>query len=378
MSIKDSLSKFWENIQCKLFPQFEKTLGKLSTRHEKLIGILELVRIEKFMPSSKFRDGRPPQDRIAMAKAYIAKIVFKFPHTKQLVEYLLLDKQLRIICGWDAISEIPSESTFSRAFKEFSLISLPEQAFQALIKKTYTDQIVCHVVKDSTPIEAREKHLKKEGSSKERSQTIKNQQKKNKKLGIPNRRQRQLKEPDVNKMINELPILCDKGMKKSSQGYTQIWKGYKLHAAVDDNCIPLAVIITAASLNDCEVAIPLAIKASQVAINLYDLMDAAYDHPEIKEHSVSLGHVPLIDKCPSSSAEKIEKEAEKERKKRLNFKTAEDKRYSERLPKERFNALYKDFHGGRNILYKGYSKISCHVMFGVLALAASSIIKLIQ
>ena len=54
-------------------------------------------------------------------------------------------------------------------------------------------------------------------------------------------------------------MLIDKGMKKSAQGYTTIWKGYKVHAAVDDDCIPLAVIITSASLNDCEVAIPLGI-----------------------------------------------------------------------------------------------------------------------
>lgn len=375
MSIKNSLAKVWENIQSKL--TLLKTSRKLSPRHEKLISILELVRIEDFVPCNELRAGRPLQSRIAMAKAYIAKIVFKFPHTKQLVEHLLVDSQLRSICGWITSSKVPSESTFSRAFKEFSLISLPETAHEGLLKKAFANQIVCHVVKDSAPIEAREKHLKKKGSSKERSQAIKAQQKKNKKLGIPNRRQRQLKEPDVDKIINELPILCDKGMKKSSQGYTKIWKGYKLHAAVDDNCIPLAVIITSASLNDSEVAIPLAIKASQVAFSLYDLMDAAYDHPEIKEHSISLGHVPLIDKCPSGTAEKIEKEAEKERKKHLNFKTAEDKRYGERLPKERFNALYKDFHGGRNILYKGYSKISCHVMFGVLTLAASMIIKLI-
>nr|MBA3237661.1 IS5/IS1182 family transposase [Parachlamydiaceae bacterium] len=74
----------------------------------------------------------------------------------------------------------------------------------------------------------------------------------------------------------------------------------------------------------------------------------------------------------------IEKEEEKNRKKILNFKTAEDKRYAERFPKERFNAMYKDFHGGHTLFYKGHSKVSCHVMFGVLTLVASTIINLIQ
>ena len=105
-------------------------------------------------------------------------------------------------------------------------------------------------------------------------------------------------------------------------------------------------------------------------------MDAAYDHPEIKEHSLSLGHIPIIDKCPNSKKQKLEKEDEKARKKLLGFKTAEDKRYAERLPKERFNALYQDFHGGKNILYRGHTKVACHVMFGVLVTTATLLMNL--
>jgi hypothetical protein len=107
-------------------------------------------------------------------------------------------------------------------------------------------------------------------------------------------------------------------------------------------------------------------------------MDAAYDHTEIKEHSISLGHVPIIDRCPHNPAQKEEKEAEKKRRKSLNFQTAEDKRYRERFPKERFNALYKDYHGGRNMFFRGYLKVSCHVMFGVLVVTASTLINLVQ
>jgi hypothetical protein len=376
MSFRESLSKFWTNIQGTLFPQLEKELGELSSDHKKLISILELVRIEDFIPCTRFNDGRPPKERSAIARAYIAKVVFKLTYTKQLVKYLKVDKQLRAICGLDVFRKIPSESTFSRAFKEFAKTSLPEKVHQTLIREVYKDQIVGHLVIDSMPLEGREKHLKK-GSAKNRSK-LKAEKYKKKKLGELNRRQKQLKETNLNKMIQELPNMCDKGMKKSAQGYTVIWKGYKLHAAVDDHCVPLAVIVTSASLNDCEAAIPLASKAHQVAANFYDLMDAAYDHPEIKEHSISLGHIPLIDKCPQNRTQKIEKEGEKGRKKLLNFKTAEDKRYKERLPKERFNASYKDYNGGSTIFYRGHSKVSCHVMFGVLTLAAATIIKLIQ
>ena len=162
MSFRANLSNFWANVQCTLFPDLERYTGELSSDHKKLVSILELVRIEDFIASTRFNDGRPPKDRCAIARAFIAKIVFKITYTKQLVKQLKVDKQLRIICGWDACQEIPSESKFSRAFKEFSRSSLPEKVHQALIKEVYKNQLVGHVVKDSTPIEVREKHLKKD------------------------------------------------------------------------------------------------------------------------------------------------------------------------------------------------------------------------
>lgn len=263
MSFRKILSNFWTNVHQSLFPELENELGELSSDHKKLASILELVRIEDFIPDGRFNDGRPSKDRSAMARAYIAKIVFKLPYTKQLVKYLRVDKQLRVLCGFENFKKVPSESKFSRAFKEFSRTSLPDKVHQALIKGVYKDQIVGHVVKDSTPLEVREKHLKK-SSVKDRSKA-KAEKKKRKKLGEPNRRQKQLEETNLDKMIEDLPNLCDKGMKKSAQGYTMIWKGYKLHSAVDDHCVPLAAIITSASLNDCEAAIPLAAKSNLVA-----------------------------------------------------------------------------------------------------------------
>lgn len=376
MSFRQTLSKFWNNVHYTLFPQLKQDLGELSFDHKNLVSILELVRIENFITDTRFNGGRPSKERIAIARAFIAKVVFKFRYTKQLVKYLKVDQQLRVLCGFDDFKKLPSEATFSRAFKEFANSSLPERVHQVLIKEVYKDQMVGHVVIDSTPLEVREKTVNK-GSAKERRK-MKDARRKAQKAGELNRRQQQLQEKNLDKMINDLPKLCDKGMKKSGQGYTMIWKGYKLHAAVDDHCVPLAAIVTSASLNDCEAAIPLSSKSHLVAKNFYDLMDAAYDHPEIKEHSISLGHVPIIDKCPHNAAQKAEKEEEKEGKKNLNFATAEDKRYKERLPKERFNAAYKDYNGGSNIFYRGHSKVSCHVMFGVLTLAASTIISLIQ
>jgi len=51
-------------------------------------------------------------------------------------------------------------------------------------------------------------------------------------------------------------------------------------------------------LHDSQAAIPLAQMSSERVTNLYDLMDAAYDSPEIHAFSKSLGHRPIIDSNP--------------------------------------------------------------------------------
>ncbi len=132
----------WNNLQYLLFPQLTKQVGELSPTHRKLIAVLELVRIEDFIPCTRFNNGRPVKDRAFIARSYVAKIVFKLPYTKQLIEYLKIDEQLRVICGWEEGSKIPEKSMFSRAFKEFSDISLPERVHQAMIKEVYKDEII--------------------------------------------------------------------------------------------------------------------------------------------------------------------------------------------------------------------------------------------
>ncbi len=352
----------------------EKRCGELSNEHKNLISVLELIRVEDFLPSTKFNFGRPCKDRPAISRAFIAKMVLKIPNTKQLLRLLKVDKSLKIICGWEETNKLPSESKFSRVFNEFSHSSLPDRVHQALIKEVYKDSIILHLIKDSAPLKSHEKPIEKPPLNERKK--IKNDRQKRERNGELNRRQIQLQQ-GVDQMISDLPKACDIGRKRSSKGCGMSWKGYKLHAAVDDNCIPIAVIVTSASLNDCEVAIPLGAKANLVAKNLYDLMDAAYDVTEIKEHSLSMGHVPIIDKCARNKAQKLEIEKERQANKLLNFSTVERTRYKQRFPKERFNALYLGSYGGRNLLYSSYMKNYCHVMFGILAMTGSMLVKLL-
>lgn len=377
MTFRSTLSQMWFNIQYTLFPLVEQQAGELCDQYKKLISILELVRIETFLPCYRFNFGRPTKDRVFIARAFIAKIVLKLPYTKQIVRALQKDKQLRIICGWEEHSPIPSESKFSRAFKEFAESSLPDKVHQALIRDVYKDKIIGHICNDSTSLIGREKALKKKGTTKERKKMANERYKREKRGEELSRRKKQMTQP-VDEMIAELPARCDFGMKKNAQGVTTAWKGYKLHAAIDDMGIAISAILTSASLNDCEVGIPLMAKSNQVVNNFYDLMDSAYDVDEIKEYSLSLGHVPLIDVNARGEAQKIENEKEEKRKCLLNAYTAEDIRYRSRFPKERFNGIFKEYYGGKNIQYKGSLKVFCHSMFGILTYTATTLLSLLN
>lgn len=74
---------------------------------------------------------------------------------------LLATKNLRRICGFIDLGDIPSESTFSRAFTEFSTSELGNRAHDALVKDYLGGELIGHISRDSTAIVDREKPAKK-------------------------------------------------------------------------------------------------------------------------------------------------------------------------------------------------------------------------
>ena len=58
-------------------------------------------------------------------------------------------------------------------------------------------------------------------------------------------------------VIQELPVICDRGTKKNAKGYKTSWNGYKLHLDTNDTGLPISALVTSASLHDSQVAIPL-------------------------------------------------------------------------------------------------------------------------
>jgi len=120
MALVKTISQYWLRIQSSLFPWLEEELGEMTEKERKLVTTLELIRIERFTAFSRSLRGRPPKERAAVARAFVAKAVYNMPTTRALLDRLACDKKLRRICGWEQKGGIPSESTFSRAFAEFS------------------------------------------------------------------------------------------------------------------------------------------------------------------------------------------------------------------------------------------------------------------
>lgn len=94
-------------------------------------------------------------------------------------------------------------------------------------------------------------------------------------------------------------------------------------------------------------------------------MDAAYCSVSLRENSRRLGHIPLIDHNPRGFDQ-------------IEFNPAEAVRYNERTVAERMNARLKDEFGGKNVWVKGHLKVMGHLMFGVLALSADQLMRLLQ
>ena len=370
----DMLSRFWEKIQGSLFPELEEELGPLTKKQQQLISILEIIRIECFLPNLIGFVGRPRKDRVAIARAFVAKSVYNMTTTKVLTERLKSDISLRRICGWERKSEIPDDSTFSRAFTEFAVSELLKNVHDALISKVYKKRFVGHISRDSTAINAREKPTRKEKKSKKRGRPKKGEERPKE----PKRLDSQLKMTQKER-VDDLPKMCNVGAKKNSKGNIEYWIGYKCHLDIADGDIPLSCIVTSASLHDSQVAIPLAEETASKVTSLYDLMDAAYDCFQIKEHSRKLGHVPIIDQNIRRGKEKkVEFKEEAKAQKSINWVSPEKLRYNQRSSAERVNGRLKDEFGGRMVRVRGHAKVFCHLMLGIVALTADALLNLVR
>ena len=125
LTLRQQLSRFSHILQSELFPILNPELGELSETARRLVAALELIPLSRFILLSQGWNGRPPRDRNAIARAFVAKAIYNLLRTSaHLLERLGSDEQLRSICGWKRGETLPHESTFSRAFAEFPQMEL--------------------------------------------------------------------------------------------------------------------------------------------------------------------------------------------------------------------------------------------------------------
>jgi len=364
MKLKEAVSWLLGTLQRNLIPGLEECCERpLTGKEQQLVNILELVQIEKFVGRPSPRFGRKPWERPALARAFVGKAVYNHPHTRATIEALKATPVFRRLCGFVRRTDIPSEATFSRAFAEFAEMRLGEKVHEALVGQWVKPELVGHISRDATAIEGREKPTAKPKPPKPAPR----------KKGRPRRGEVREPKPETRlerqgrqsaqEALAELPVYCDVGAKKNSKGYKQAWIGYKLHVDVNDCGLPISAVMTAASLHESQVAIPLMKMTSERIDYLYDLMDSAYDAQPIYEMSRSLGHVPIIDKNGR-------------RKEVIPLAPHEAVRYRERTVAERFNSRLKEGFGAGNVMVRGAAKVSLHLMFGIIALFADQLLKL--
>ncbi len=277
-------------------PWLEDKLEPLTEKQQEFVRVIELADVQKHIRPYRWQGvGRKRDDRLAILEAFVAKAVYNFPTTKILIAYLHDSNNLSRLCGWESKGDIPSESTFSRAFEEFSRSGLGQKIHEAMVKQHAGPKLAGHVSRDSTEIDARE----------------------------------------------------------------------KLHIDSIDGDIPVSAILTSASLHDSQVSIPLAQMTNERIINLYDLMDAAYDAPQIRSFSARLGHVAIIDTNPRRGEKK-------------EMDPAEAVRFRNRSTAGRVNSNLKDNYGGRFVRVRGAAKVMTHLMFGLIAITATQLFRLLE
>ena len=379
----EKIAHFWDRFkQKKLFSLFEGEVGPITRRLERLIRIWEVLRIEEHVTFVDVGIGRPAKDRQAIARSFVAKSVLNLGTTSALIERLHVDTTLRRLCGFERRQDIPSEATFSRAFAEFASTGLGQRAHEALVQQTYGEAMVGHVSRDSTAIEAREKAARKAAATQDKPLRRRGRPRKgeaSKPAAEPSRLEKQSRPgATLEQMMADLPQACDTGAKQNSKGFLLTWRGYKLHLDVADTGMPLSAILTSASVHDSQVAIPLLTMSGQrTGAVLYELMDAAYDSPLIEQASRKAGRVPIIDLNPRRDVEKQEEQRQRALLKKLHLPLADDVRFNERSTVERANARLKDEFGASTLRVRGPVKAMGHLMFGVCALAADTLLRLL-
>jgi IS5 family transposase len=375
-SLVTTVATYWQRVQTSLFPYLDTAGLTLTPELERLVAILDLLRVEELVPFRVARQvGAPPKDRAPLARAFITLQVLNLPTRISLINRLQTDDALRRLCGWPTPGQVPSEATFCRAFAAFADLGLADLVHAQRVQEWLGDTLVWHQAIDATDIAARE--TPRPNPEPLYGRTAAGKRRKHPSSGRPvgrprsgevvkpppTRLERQLSQlPEI--ALLEVPTACDTGCKPDEHGHLYSWIGYKFHVVTNEWGIPLCAVTTAASVHDSQVAIPLLQLAARRVTALYDLMDRGYDAAAIRSCSRALGHVPIIPAVARSGHPPPEVEPDRAR------------QYKGRTVAERFNARLKDEAGGKQVRVRGQRKVHTHLMFGLLVIFADALLRL--
>jgi hypothetical protein len=127
MKLKKTLSWLLGTFQRSLYPYQEECFeAPLMEQQRHLTQILEILAVERFVPKSAAHQWmeRKLREREAIARSFVAKAFYRLATSRAVIRALVESPNLWRICGFERKSDIPSESTFSRAFYEFAKTDL--------------------------------------------------------------------------------------------------------------------------------------------------------------------------------------------------------------------------------------------------------------
>ena len=383
--IISSLSKMWlkvTNQENSLFPELKEVLRieEFSAKESKLIKILDFAEIEKNITVVKITNI--PQDRVEIARSFIAKAVYNLQTTRDVIDRLHIDSTLRKLCGWRYKRDIPSESKFSRVFKELSEMKIAEKTHEKFVKEYLSQKTFFYNATDATKIPLRQKVVKKEKVQKVKRKAGRPKKGEIRKPIKPTILQLQKEMSTVEEMCTLVSTTCGVGIKQNSKGNREVWIGGKLHISAVDGDIPITAFYSGANVHDSSVALPLIAETSKRVNYLYDLQDAGYDADIIREFSIKYNHRPIIDINPKNSQvlrDKI-KFITDEKKKFEYFglsQSSDTHHYNQRSMVERVNKYLKDDFGCDKIYYQGATKVASVLAFGILSICIHQSLKLV-
>jgi transposase len=166
--------------------------------------------------------GRIPYQYTPFIRSFFAKQYFGIEKTDQLIQRLLGEPNLRLLCGF---TKVPSKATFSRVFGFLSEQNMLEQILEGIVRMAHKDLVVYHVNRDSTAIPAREKAVKKEEKKepkavKKRGRPTKNTPKAPKEPTVIETQTRR----DAKTPLEGVDKECAWGCKKNSEGECVVWE----------------------------------------------------------------------------------------------------------------------------------------------------------